>query len=159
MASVANFAGVYHILGMAKRKMSLKRRQWCDRYHATGNALQSARDVGYAEATALTSSRWLKEPPVIAYLEALEADRQERDETLEEYVLKGFMEIHQRCMQRVPVLDNEGNETGKWTFQPGPANVALTQLGKTRRMFVDRVDHSGQVSLEQIVGGAGADKE
>ncbi len=60
-----------------------------------------------------------------------------------DYVLAGLQEFAERTMQRVPVLDRLGNETGQWTFKAGAATRAFELMGRHLGMFVDRHEHSG----------------
>jgi len=43
-------------------------------------------------------------------------------------------------MQAKPVLDNQGEETGEYTYQGAVANRALELLGKNRGLFGDKLE-------------------
>lgn len=54
------------------------------------------------------------------------------------WVLDRLVEISDRCMQAVPMLDDDGKPTGMYTFQANGANRATELIGKEFGMFVDR---------------------
>ncbi len=49
-----------------------------------------------------------------------------------------LMEIADRCMQKVPVIEN-GKCVGEWKFDARNANTALHLMGKDRGMFTEKV--------------------
>jgi hypothetical protein len=64
-----------------------------------------------------------------------------------EYVTGSLLEIVERCMQAVPVLDGNGKEVGVWKFESASAIRALELLGtdqgqfqKTHKMLHGRAD-------------------
>ena len=66
-------------------------------------------------------------------IEALEETRQrvaEKAEVNAAWVLRGLVEVYERCMQHKPVLDKEGNPTGEYRFDSTGANRALEHIGK-----------------------------
>ena len=66
-------------------------------------------------------------------IEALEETRQrvaEKAEVNAAWVLRGLVEVCERCMQHKPVLDKEGNPTGEYRFDSTGASRALEQIGK-----------------------------
>jgi phage terminase small subunit len=67
----------------------------------------------------------------------------ERAEIDAAFVLRGAVEVFERCMQDQPVLDSEGNPTGEYRFEHSGANKALEIIGKHRgvRAFTDEPDN------------------
>jgi len=57
-----------------------------------------------------------------------------------EYVIEALMEVAERCMQKVPVLDTQGEPTGEWKFEAAGANKSLELLGKTIALFTDKTE-------------------
>lgn len=88
-----------------------------------------------------------------------------------DYVLKNIVEVGERCMQRVPVMVGQGKdrkqaeewttdpETGKevlvgvWQFDSNAALKAQELLGKHLKLFTEKVEHSGKVTLESLLEG------
>jgi phage terminase small subunit len=90
---------------------------------------------------------------------ALDA-RAERLAVKSDWVVQQLREIVERCMQGKPVLDQKGQPvmtetdfgeiTAVWKFEPTAANKSLELLGKHIGMFVDRVEHSGEVATNNM---------
>lgn len=57
-----------------------------------------------------------------------------------EYVVSALMEVAERCLQKIPVLDSHGEPTGEWKFEAAGANKSLELLGKTIAMFTDKTE-------------------
>ena len=79
---------------------------------------------------------------------AIEEKRAELERDLRvdrRYVIKGLQQIADEC-----------RTAAKW--DPGAANRALELLGKTKGMFIDKKEMSGQITvttrLEELMGGA-----
>lgn len=51
------------------------------------------------------------------------------------YVVKGLIELYERCMQAVEVPMPDGAPSGKWKFDSKGANTALRTLGEHLQMF------------------------
>lgn len=87
------------------------------------------------------------------------------------YVLKNIVEVGERCMQRVPVMVGRGDErkqaeewvtdpnsgervlVGVWQFDANGALKAQELLGKHLKLFTEKVEHSGKVTLESLLDG------
>ena len=70
----------------------------------------------------------------------------------EAFVIGGFIDVFERCMQSTPVLNRQGEETGEFQFHPAGANTALTKLGEFLGLFKDRKkqDTIGEQSFEDL---------
>lgn len=144
--------------------LSPKRRRFVAEYLKDQNAKQAAIRAGYSpKAAEVNGPRLLRNAQVKAAVEAKLAKVEEKCEISTEYVLRGLKEVAERCMQRVPVMEFDRTEKcmvqkkddegcGVWEFDSAGANRALELLGKYRQMFTDNVKHSGNVTLEQILG-------
>ena len=79
-----------------------------------------------------------------------------------EYIIKSLMEVAERCKQAIAVMekgeDGELHETGEWKFDSAGANRALELLGKHLKLFTDKIEHSGKMTLEQILAKTDGDK-
>ncbi len=100
-------------------------------YKATGNS---------AEANA---SRLLRQAKVRETLARVREEIAERTLVDKEFVMKSLRENLARALQRVPVMDKEGNPTGEWVYNGTVANKALELLGKELGMFGDKLEVSG----------------
>ena len=121
-----------------------KQRRFVEEYVVDLNATQAAIRARYSERTAQEQgSRLLSKAMVQTAVADAMAERSRRTKITADYVLAGLQEIAERTMQRVPVLDRLGNETGQWTFKAGAATRAFELMGKHLGMFVDRHEHSG----------------
>jgi phage terminase small subunit len=103
-------------------------------------------------SAARMANRWVQEHEVREYLGKLLEARQKRMQMDEDWVVIQLREICDRCMQSVPVFDNEpflyDEETGEriekepiyYKFDSTGAIKSLELIGKHMRMFSDKVD-------------------
>lgn len=135
-------------MGMARGKnrtpLTEKQERFCLEYVTNaGNAAEAARLAGYSAESSnslyVEGSRLLRNAKIVQRIEQL---REEIGLCLvsREYVLQGLLEIVERSMQRVAVLDDEGNETGEYRFDAKEARSALELLGKANGLFVNRIE-------------------
>lgn len=128
---------------------------FCHEYLKDLNGTQAAIRAGYTEdpdAAAVQASRLLSNAKVRAQVEELKEARNERIQISADYVLGSLIEVAERCMERAPVMVKRGKEVVQkvdedgnhvWTFNAHGANKALELLGKHKKLFADRVEHSG----------------
>lgn len=108
-----------------------KQQRFVEEYAIDGNGKQAAIRAGYSEATAESqASRLLRNVKVAAAVAKSQDAVLEKVEITQEWVLIRLAEIARRCMQEKAVTDAEGNPTGVYKFEPGPATKALELLGK-----------------------------
>lgn len=82
---------------------------------------------------------------ITSRLDQLNAEVAAMNMLSESYVVQGLVELKERCMQKVPVMEfnkltKEWEHTGEWKFDSAGANGALEKLGKYLKMFVDRTE-------------------
>ena len=136
-------------------ELSPMQQRFCDEYLADEkrNQTQAAIRAGYSVKTAQTqASGLINEPKVQAYLKWKLSKIQSKLNINAEQVLQSILEIGERCKQAVPVLDNNGNETG--TYKNCDAQGALRAyelLGKNLELWTDKVKQTGDVSLNIVV--------
>ena len=134
-----------------------KQQGFVDEYLVDLNATQAAIRTGYSEKTAYSQGqRLLKDVEIAAAVQTAMDKRAERTEITADFVLSGIREIAERCLQRVPVMAGRGedrsqliDEEGRhvWTFDSSGANKAFENLGKHLKLFTDKVEHSGEVTI------------
>lgn len=120
--------------------LNAKQERFCVEYIQDYNGTQAAVRAGYSEKSAHTqASRMLKNDEVLARVRELQREQVERLAVSADYVVLKLMETRERCMDPIPVLDQEGNETGEYTFDSKGALKALELLGRHLGMFNDRL--------------------
>ncbi|WP_419904668.1 terminase small subunit [Kiloniella sp.] len=108
-------------------KLTVKQRRFVEEYLIDLNATQAAIRAGYSpNSVKQTASRVLNKPVVRAAINQAQVERSERLKIDADYVLKGAVELFERCMQRSPVADADG----EYKFQHSGAGKALELIGK-----------------------------
>jgi|GEM_PF-1690560 len=130
--------------------------------------------AGYSPKTAESqASRLLRKAKVKAFIDKELQKASEKAGVTVEYVLKNLKEVTERCLAQTPVMefdhdnkemvqkqalfeDEEGNKrvVGVFEFDSAGANGALRMLGQYLKMFTEKVEHSGTVTLESLVAGS-----
>lgn len=139
-------------------KLTEKQEAFCREYLIDFNGTQAAIRAGYSEATAgVIASENLKKPNVASRMKELIAERSKRTEITADYVLSTIKETVERCLQREPVyefIDGEKVPTGEWKFEHSGALRGAELLGKHLKLFTDKIEHSGKVTLEELVSAS-----
>jgi phage terminase small subunit len=112
------------------------------------NATQAAIRAGYSEKTAgAIGFENLQKPEIQAELQKGADERAERVGITADFVLGGIQQLVSRCVQAEAVRDKEGNETGEYKFDAHAALKGYELLGKHLKLFTDKVEHSGEVTI------------
>jgi phage terminase small subunit len=123
------------------------------KYMETGKVRESAEWAGYAKASAdVQGAKALRNPAVVRELQR--RGHQAIDKTLvtPEYVLIRLRHLAEKCLQDAPILDAEGQPTGRTRCEDAPgAARALELLGKHLRLFVDRVEIDASDELAERI--------
>lgn len=137
--------------------LTAKQQMFVKEYLVDLNATQAAIRAGYSARTAgQIGDEILKKPEIASAVQAAMDSRSQRTEITADYVLSGIQEIAERCLQRVPVMEGRGedrrqatDEDGRnvWSFDAAGANKAFENLGKHLKLFTDKVEHSGGVTV------------
>lgn len=156
------------------RKLNPKQRLFVSEYLKDKNGTQAAIRAGYSKTSAYSiSSALLKKDEIKSSLEAalnrIESENESCRKKISltpQYVIDALMEVVQRCLQREAVMEfdydekrlvqvtemNERNqEVGVWKFDASGANKALELLGRTQKMFTDRIEVGDKSSFAEIL--------
>lgn len=140
--------------------MTPKQAAFVREYLVDLNGTQAAIRAGYSPRTANEqAARLLANASVAAAVQEAMDKRAERTELTADYVLFGIREVAERCMERAPVMigrgesrmqavDDEGRHV--WTFDATGANKAFELLGKHLKLFTEKVEHSGEMSINVL---------
>lgn len=140
---------------MSKDQLTPKQERFCQEYLIDLNATQAAIRAGYSAKTAQEqASRLLSNVMVQAAIDAGKKQRSESTGITAERVLTGIMGVIERCEQAVPVLDEDGNETGEWKFESGSALRGYELLGKHLKLFTERIEVNDSSELAARIKGA-----
>lgn len=122
----------------------------CDNVDERFNATKAAIKAGYSEKAARqVASRLLTNANIKAYIEQKMSEAAEKIGLTQEKVLENIKEIVERCMQREPVLDENGKPTGEYKFNAHGALKGLELIGKHLKMFTEKVEGNINLSHEQ----------
>lgn len=124
-----------------------RQQRFVEEYLIDLNAKQAAIRAGYsAKSAEACASRLLTTAKVKHAIQSKQLETQSRTQVTVDFVIGGLVEVANRCMQKVPVMefdpvakgrrqaeDGEGN--GVWQFDSGGANKALELLGKHLGVF------------------------
>lgn len=114
--------------------MTPAQKRFVDEYLVNGfNATEAAKSAGYSDKSAYSQGhRLLKKAEIKKAIEKAQNKLSEKLEITKESLIQELIEIRERCLQQVPVLDREGNETGEWTFE---AHAAIKSIAETNKML------------------------
>lgn len=137
--------------------MTPKQERFVQEYLIDLNATQAAIRAGYSPGRAnATGSELLKKLDVAEAVSAAKKERAEDAKIDQRYVVDNLVEIVERCMQRVPVLnrgthvaDDEGRHI--WRFDARGASSALNVLAKHLGMLTDKVQMDVTLSPAAIL--------
>lgn len=125
----------------SKRPLTPKQDMFVREYLIDLNATQAAIRAGYSAKNAdKIGSELLGKTGVKQAVQAAMDKRAEETGIDAKFVLNGIVKLIERCEQAVPVLDNEGNETGEWRFESNSAMRGYELLGKHLKLFTDKVE-------------------
>lgn len=142
-------------------RLTDKQQRFVDEYLIDLNATQAAIRAGYSEKTAQQmGSENLSKPVIQEAIEKAQAERSERTEVTQDYVIKTIVETIERCSQAKQVYDKSGEpvmtETPDGELAPAykydATNVlkGAEMLGRHLGMFTDKVEVSGGLAIETI---------
>ncbi len=156
-----------------ERGLSPKQAIFVSEYLTDKNAYQAALRAGYSEKTARGANWWVTQdvinkgkgaiknnikPAIEAGLTEQQEKLREKGLVTAEYVVKGLLEIAERCLQRIPVKDRQGNQVqdedgnNVWTFDANGASRAFDLLGRYLGMYQSKnavnITLDGQMNVD-----------
>lgn len=149
-------------------KLNDKQKLFCLEFLKDMNATRSYREVyGASQKTAETNgSKLLGNTKVQEYLADRVKKNFDKAEKDGQWVLDRLFELVDRCMQKKPVMTKWKNpeqiketitqedwtkkEEWVWAFDSAWANSALDKLGKYYKLFTEKIEHSGNISLIDV---------
>lgn len=134
-----------------------KQQKFVDEYLIDLNATAAYKRAGYAaegKSAENAASRLLGTVGVRKAIQQAMDARAKRVEVSQDYVLRTITETIERCKQAEPVLDREGKETGEYRFDANAVLKGAELLGKHLKMFTDKTELSGSVTVEIMRFGA-----
>lgn len=150
------------------RQLNDKEQVFVDEYLIDLDPDRAAIKAGYSKTVARTRAfQWVsnseKNPkPYIRAAIKKSLDKRSKKTGLDaQWVLERLEEVAERCMDAEPVMvwkNDERVESGAFKFDSSGANKALSLIGKHLKMFTDRVEVEGTLSLEQLVTESREDK-
>lgn len=134
-----------------------KQRRFVWEYEMDWNGTRAAIRAGYGEkGAAVTASRLLKNANVAAYMRARQREQYAAMNINRETLSMKMQKVFEQCMEGTPhlVWDSETKEyvpDGTFVFDSKGANSALKMLGDSIGMFEQRVQHSGNIGIEEFL--------
>jgi len=107
------------------------------------NGQKACEKAGYAKKSArITASKLLTKSNIKTALDDLLKKREQEITIDPEQIKKDLVEIKDRCMQKVPVMEynnstKEWEETGEWSFKENGAIKAIELMMRHKNMFKD----------------------
>lgn len=141
-----------------------KQLSFCMEYLKDLNGTKAAERAGYSVNSAYAiASENLRKPEILTRIKQLMDERSKITMVDATFVVEGFKEVFERCMQKRPVMEfdpserkmvqkteyNEvGEEVGVWEFDSVGANKALEMLGKHLALFTDKKDEKQDITIK-----------
>ena len=128
-----------------------RHRQFVDEYMVAGSAPQAAIRARQRAWTAHQQASQLVQCALVqGAIQAAVAPRAECPEISQAWVVERLVANATRAMQAVPVVDRDGNPTGRYTYQGSVANRALELLGKHIGLWAERHDDKLPKRLDEM---------
>ena len=122
-------------------ELTAKQKCFVDEYLVDGNGTRAAIAAGYSEQTAYAiACENLTKPEIAAAVAAGQAAKAERCQISADEIIKGIYDIAVACSKTAPIYDKKGNIIGQAPIDSANANRSWELLGKTKRLFVDRIE-------------------
>ncbi len=128
-----------------------RHRQFVDECIGARSAPQAAIRAGQSAWTAhQQASQLVQYAMEQGAIQAAVAPRAECPEISQAWVVERLVANATRAMQAVPVVDRDGNPTGRYNYQGSVANRALELLGKHIGLWAERHDDKLPKRLDEM---------
>lgn len=136
-----------------------KEELFCQEYlldlNATQAYIRSFACENYGSARS-ASSQLMAKLNISARVKELMAERVQRLNINQDWVLLRLQQVSDRSMQAEPVMEFDPVEkqmkhTGEYQYDSNGVNKATELIGKHMGMFKDKVEHSGEVATQTII--------
>ena len=136
-------------------KLTPKQALFVAHYGNTMNATESYKVAGYAASTdniaAVEGYKLLRIPKLKAAIDIALAERAKENKLTVDYVLTSLQNVANRCQQKEAVIGKDGQPTGTWKFDSAGANKSLELLGKTLKMFTEKVETTSETTVNNKI--------
>lgn len=113
-----------------QRPLTGKQQRFCEEYQIDLNATQAALRAGYAASSAkLSGHKNINKYNCKQEIQRIKTVLSQEIGVSVKWVVDNLKIVAKRCMQVIPVLDDEGNEIGDYKFEHTGANKALQLIG------------------------------
>jgi phage terminase small subunit len=130
------------------RPLTNKQAEFVSQYLLDLNSTQAAIRAGYSKKTAgWIGPQLLAKTHIQALLSLRISERAERTQVTADYVLTTIRNTVERCAKAEPVIGKDGQPTGEYRFDATAVLKGCELLGKHLKMFVDRVEVSGEIDI------------
>lgn len=134
-------------------KLTDRQKRFVDEYMKDQKAGPAAVRAGYSWGS---GDETAKLPVVRAEINRRMKIVEEKANVSAAYVLAKLKDVVERCMQAEPVMEwnsetREMERTGEYQFDSSGANKALELLGKSIKLFTDKVEHSAGADAWELL--------
>lgn len=133
--------------------MNDKQKMFCKEYIKDLNATAAAIRAGYSEKTATPlASRLLTKVNIQEEIQRLMDKRAHKVELTAENILESIMDIRNTCAAKLEITSKvTGEKLGMSMIDAQGALKANELLGKHLKLFTDKVEHSGEIRIPDII--------
>lgn len=143
------------------RQLNDKEQVFVGEYLITLDPDSAAIKAGYSKTMARTKAyQWVSnsknnpKPYIRAAIQKAIEKRAIKTGLTAEWVLEKLEEVAERCMTAEPIMvweNGEKVESGEFKFDSSGANKALGLIGKHLKMFTDKIEVKGTLTLEDLI--------
>lgn len=125
-----------------------KQKMFCAEYIKDFNATRAATDAGYSAKTAKNIAHdTLTKVHVQDEIQRLMTKRSERVQIDADDVLRSILDIRDTCAKKLDITSRSGDVIGESLVDVNGAIKANELLGKHLKLFTDRVEVSGDITI------------
>jgi len=130
-------------------KLTAKQEMFCKEYLIDLNATQAAIRAGYSVNSAKEQGyENMTKPHILEYIQELMDKRSEKVEISAENILNDILDTRNTCKEHMVIQGEYGTEIDSAALTG--RNKTNELLGKHLKLFTDKVEHSGEVTLPII---------